>query len=223
MAREFSTKRLAIDKAYATLVVAMAVAAFIVVFSLVASKALLDQRGYQSKVISKKETARDTLEANIAAADQLNIAYTEFINAPTNAIGGNPRGDGSRDGDNARIILDALPSKYDFPGLATSINKLFKDNGFVVTSIDGIDDEVVQAAAALSESPQPVEIPFKIEISSAAPKGKTLMELFERSIRPFQIQSMTISGDDNSLDFSVEANTYFQPAKSLELKKEVVK
>lgn len=223
MAGQFSTKRIAIDKAYATVVIAVAVAAFLVVFSIVASKALLDQRAYQSEVISKKEKALQTLKDNLAAADQLEKSYSEFNQSPTNVIGGNPKGDGSRDGENARIVLDALPSKYDFPGLTTSIDKLFRENGFAVTSIDGTDDEVTQAAAASSESPQPIEIPFSVVISSATDKGKNLLELFERSIRPMHIKKLSITGDDSSLEFSVDVTTYFQPEKNLDVKTELVK
>ena len=145
MPRQFSTKRIAIDKAYATLVIAVAVAAFIIMFSLVASKALLGQRSYQAKVIHKKEIARDTLRDNILAAEQLNSSYQSFVNEPINAIGGNPKGDADRDGDNARIVLDALPSKYDFPALTSSLDQLLRGNGLTVVSIDGKDDEVTQS------------------------------------------------------------------------------
>ncbi|MBW3569256.1 hypothetical protein KY385_03960 [Candidatus Parcubacteria bacterium] len=223
MRKDFSAKRIAIDKANATLVVAVAVAAFIIVFSLVASKAFLDQRAYQSKVISQKEKALQTLKNNVVAADQLIASYQVFINEPVNAIGGNPTGDADRDGDNARIVLDALPSKYDFPGLTTSIDKLFKENGLKVTSLKGNDDEVAQAKTDASESPQPIEMPFTVEIKANASRGKFLLDLFEKSIRPFQIKTIAIEGEDSELEFTIEALTYFQPEKNLEYKTEVVK
>ncbi|MBI5357450.1 hypothetical protein HZB74_01230 [Candidatus Saccharibacteria bacterium] len=193
------------------------------VFSLVASKALLDQRAYQSKVISKKEAALKTLEANIVAADKLTSSYKEFVGATTNVLGGNPQGDADRDGDNARIILDALPSKYDFPALTTSLDKLLRDNGLTPTAINGTDDEISQTATQADGAPQPVEIPFSVEVTASNAQGKTLMGLFERSIRPFKVQKISISGNDSQLEFVINGSTYFQPEKTLNLKKEAVK
>lgn len=222
MNEKFSTKRIAIDKANATLVLAVAITVFVIVFSLVASKALLGQRSYQSKVISKKETALKTLKDNIVATDQLNTAYQEFAGTTVNALGGNPKGNADRDGDNSRIILDALPSKYDFPALTTSIEKLIKDNGFKVSSITGTDDEIAQATNQSSTSPQPVEIPVTVSVSASNNSAKRLMELFERSIRPFQVQKLTLIGEGSKLKFSLEFKTYFQPEKSLDINKESV-
>jgi len=56
MARAISsTKRTLITKANSRMVVTTAVAAFVVIFSLVAAKALLSQATYQNRVISKKK------------------------------------------------------------------------------------------------------------------------------------------------------------------------
>lgn len=220
----FSTKRLAIDKANATLVISVAVAAFVTVFSLVACKALLDQRAYQSRVIDKKELARDTLESNITAAGNLENSYKEFTGATTNILGGNPQGDQDKDGDNARIILDALPSKYDFPALATSIDKLLRDHGFTPTAIEGTDDEITQTTAAQAAgTPQPVEIPFSVEVKMPSSGGKTLMDLFERSIRPFKIQKLVLSGKDSQLEITLNGISYYQSEKTLNVREEPVK
>jgi flagellar motor switch/type III secretory pathway protein FliN len=223
MAKAFSTKRLAIDKANATLVLAVSIAAFVVVFSLVASKALLSQRAYQSKVISKKQTALKTLKANNEASDQLITSYKEFSGAAVNVLGGNPKGDAERDGDNPRIILDALPSKYDFPALTTSLEKMLKDNGFTIASITGTDDEVSQSGNQSASSPQPIEIPFTVEVNTSGQRGKDLMQLFERSIRPVQVQKLEVAGQGGQVKFTITAKTYFQPEKNLNLRTEPVK
>lgn len=249
MAQRISTKKIAIDKAYATIVIAVAVAAFIGVFSLVASKALLDQRSYQSKVIGAKKEALTTLEDNIITADQLTVAYQEFIGATTNVLGGNPSGDADRDGDNARIILDALPSKYDFPALTTSIDKLLRDNTFPPTGITGTDNEALYPAggdadpSSSSSTGEPstemafstdaaianpdnaggaVEMPFSVEISVSNKRGKAFMRLFERSIRPINILVLDIKGNGKKLELSISAVTYFQPEKKVNVRTEVV-
>lgn len=220
---QFSPKRLAIDKANASLAVAVGITAFIAMFSLVASKALLDQRAYQSKVISKRETALKTLKSNVSAADQLTDSYREFSEATTNILGGNPQGDADKDGDNPRIILDALPSKYDFPAMTTSIEKLLKDNGFNITTIDGTDDEVAQQESSSGDNPVPIDMPFSVEVATGDQQAKKLVELFERSIRPMQVQKLTLVGQNGQLLVTIAGKTYFQPEKTLNVKKEVVR
>lgn len=224
MARaQLSAKRIAIDKANTSVVIAVGLATFIVVFSLIASKALLAQRSYQAKVIDKKETALKQLKSNVKESEKLMVAYQEFNGATTNALGGNPKGGGDRDGENPRIVLDALPSKYDFPALATSINKLVTGNGFSIESIAGVDDEVNQAVNENSETPIPVEMPFSIDSTIGSSDGKRFMELFERSIRPIQVQKISIIGQPDKLKITVNGKTYYQPGKNLNIKNEAVK
>jgi flagellar motor switch/type III secretory pathway protein FliN len=220
---QFSTKRLAIDKAYATILIAISITTFIVMFSLVASKALYSQMRYQSKVSSKKETALDTLKSNLQTSDQLITAYEAFANETTNALGGNPKGDGPNDGDNPRLVLDALPSKYDFPALTTSIEKLLNDKGFSLTSITGNDDEVAQASQNSSADPQPIEIPFSVEVTTSDGRVKQLMQLFEKSIRPIQVHQLALQSQNGQLKATITAKTFYQPEKNLNVKSEAVK
>lgn len=220
---QFSVKRLAIDKANTSLVLTVTISIFVIVFSMVASKALYSQMRYQSRVIGKKEATVKQIEKNKKEVEKLTTAYTEFSSEITNAIGGNPKGAGDRDGENARIILDALPSKYDYPALITSLNKLAQTGGYTLTSLTGTDDEISQGTNASSASPQPIELPFSLEASIAQADGVKFLQLFEKSIRPIQISKVTIQGKDSSLKVSLQAKTYFQPEKKLNITDEVVK
>lgn len=218
-----SMKRIAIDKAHATLLISVSIAVFISIFSLVAAKSLISQGRYQAKVIHKQEQARDQMKKNVTEAKKLNSAYQEFENSPENILGGNPKGNGDKDGENARIVLDALPSKYDFPALATSIEKMLKDNSISMTALTGTDDEVAQASNASSNKPQPVEIPYTVEATVAPQAGKDFIRLFESSIRPMQVKKVVVSGDNNQLKTSLTVKTYFQPELNLSVRKEPVK
>ncbi len=140
----FPTKRLIINKANATMVIAIAVATFVTVFCLITAKALLSQRAYQARVITRKEKAKDQLKENIKSVEALDTSYKEFVSSPVNVLDGNPAGTGEKDGDNPRIVLDALPSKYDFPALATSLEKLLTDRNYKVDGITGTDEEIAQ-------------------------------------------------------------------------------
>lgn len=223
MALNLSSKRVQIDKANVNIVIAVSVAAFVLVFSLIASKSLLAQRSYQAKVIAKKEVANKQLLDNLKAADSLVSSYKQFVSTPNNVIGGNPVGQGDRDGDNAKIVLDALPSKYDFPALATSLEKILTDQNYKITGITGTDDELNQSALKQSSTPVTVEIPFSVAVSGNYASMQNLLQVFERSIRPFKIQTLSFSGKDQELNATVTALTYYQPEKTLNIRTEVVK
>ncbi len=215
MAMNFSAKRVQIDKAKTLMVGIIAGAAFIVVFSLIVSKALLSQRGYQSRVIKEQEAAVKQLRENIKNVEQLTAAYKQFVEQPTNVLSGNSSGQGDRDGDNAKIILDALPSKYDFPALTTSLEKILTDRKFKITDITGIDDEVAQINAQNSAAPTPVEIPYGFKVTGSYDSVKDLMDILQRSIRPFKVQKLVLDGTNSSLNLDVTALTYYLPEKQL--------
>ncbi len=223
MARlHISGKRLQINKANTVMIVAIALAAFLVTFSLVASKALLSQRAYQNRVIAEKQKALKQLKEDITASSNLMTAYQAFVGTSDNLLGGNPKGSGDHDGDNAKIVLDALPSKYDFPALASSLEKIISSKNYKLDSITGTDDEIGQANKA-GDSPQPVEVPFQVGVSGTFDAMKDLSDIFERSIRPIKIRVLNVSGSNSELKVSITASTYYQPAKSLNIQTKEVK
>lgn len=226
MAKLPSSKRLQIDKANTTMMVSIAVASFLVVFSLVASKSLLSQRAYQSRVIAKKEKARDQLKTNIENSQKLVTAYQAFVGGPSNVIGGASDGKSDRDGDNAKIMLDALPSTYDFPALASSIDKLLGQDGIKIESITGTDEEVTQqktAEDATTSGGAAVPIPFQATVSGNYQDTQKLFAAIERSIRPIQIQIINISGGNSDMKLALTAQTFYKPAVQLKVSTEEVK
>lgn len=218
------TKRVLIDKANASMVITVSIAVFVTIFSLVATKALWSQRSYQARVITAREKARDQLESNIKASATLTSSYQRFVSSTENVIGGSPTGTGERDGDNARIVLDALPSKYDFPALTTSLEKLVKGQGLAIDSITGIDDEAKQQKAVSTATPKPVDVPFKLTVKGSYENVQNLVGVFERSIRPFSINQLQFKASKSGdLTMIIDAKTYYQPEKSFEFKSEVIK
>lgn len=210
-----SGKRLQIDKANSSMLIMIAVAAFIVSFSVVAGRALLSTRAYQGRIIKEKETAVKQLKANIEATNSLVTSYKAFVETSENVIGGNPRGTGERDGDNAKIVLDALPSKYDYPALASSLEKIISGKNHPLESIQGVDDEIAQSS---QQTPQPVEVPFQVSVGGNFASAKDLLGIFEKSIRPIRVKVLQFdAGDDGSLDITVDALTYYQPAKTIKI------
>ncbi len=221
---EISTKRVAISKANAQLVIIVAVASFVTVFCLIASKAVLSQNQYNARVVSAKEKAQNQLEANVEAFEQLEKSYTAFNSTATNVIGGNSSGTGDNDGTNSKIILNALPSTYDFPALASSIEKILKDRGLKVSDITGTDDQVNQQGNVSSSNPTVTEIPFEFTVEGA--NYQAINELFksmQASIRPIVVDKMDVSGSATDMTVKVTGHTYFQPAQSLKPETKVIK
>lgn len=221
---EILTKRLAISKANAQMVAIVAVAAFVTVFSLVAAKAVWSQTRYQARVTSKQEKATQQLKKNIQTFGDLQTSYKAFNSTATNVIGGNSAGTGNNDGDNSKIILDALPDRYDFPALTSSLEKILAGGGFKVTNITGTDDQLNQQGNTSSPTPQPVSMPFAFTISNANYASvQQLITTLQSSIRPIQIDSINMTGGVNNMTLTVNAHTYYQPAKNVNIKQQVVK
>lgn len=218
------TKRLAISKANTQMVAAIAGASFVAVFCLVASKAVWSQYQYQAKVVTVKEKARDQLQSNLVAFDDLVKSYDKFDDKKTNVIGGSRDGTGDKDGSNSRIVLDALPSAYDFPALTSSLEKVLNNGSFSITNITGTDDQLNQQENSSSTAPQAVPIPFSFTVTNANYASvQNLMKTLQQSIRPMNIDSIELVGGANNMTLTVNAHTYYQPGKSLTITKEVVK
>jgi hypothetical protein len=218
-----SSKRALIDKNNTTIVAVTSVAVFVVVFAMVAAKTLASQATYQNHVISAKRAAVKQLKEDITAGNQLKTSYQAFVGTSQNVLGGSPHGSGAQDGDNAKIMLDALPSNYDFPALATTLETLLTNANVQITSIIGTDDELAQNSNQTSPSPEPVAMPFEVTVTGDYTAIQNLVSLFDRSVRPFQIQTLTISGDQSKLTLHITAQTFYQPAKSLKIGTTVVK
>lgn len=210
---QLSTKHVAVDKANTLVIVSAAAAAAIIVFTFFAGKALIDKIAYQNEVISLRNKANSQLEKNIESINQLTAAFTAFDSAPESVIGTPDK--------NSKIVLDALPSVYDFPALASSLDSIVKNAGLKVTSITGTDLE--ETAEKSSINPVPIAIPFEISASGNYQSLQRLVLDLERSIRPFKIAEVTISGKDSDLTISIKGETYYQPKTEIGISEEVVR
>jgi len=216
-----SIKRAQIEKARSNVILVVSVAVVIVVFCLMSTKALLSQAAYQRRVINARHAALAQLETNETNAKQLVTHYNQVFEGtnPTNVLGGQNTKNGTAippNGDNARIVLDALPSKYDFPALLSSVSYIMTKNNIQNANISG-DDATATANNSATSNPQPVEIQLTVSGNSSYAGVQAVVSDFERSIRPFNITAMKLNGGDSNMSFSLNLTTYYQPAKSLEL------
>ncbi len=210
-------KKLRIDKDKTFIFAVVSVAAALTVAALVITKGVWGQASYLGAVANKKEVAVQQLEANKQALGSLEDAYRTFDGQSPNLLDGNPESTDGWGGSNATLVLDALPSKYDFPALAASIEKLLM--GYNITGITGSDDSVAQTGANASG---PVEMPFSFSVTTSYDGFKQLVTSFNRSIRPFQITMLDLSGSSMNLQVDIQAQTFYQPERGLQIEEVIV-
>ena len=221
---EISTKRFAISKANAQMVAVTSIAAFVSVFCLVASNTLRGESAYQARVIKAQKSAYNQLQTNVNAVGHLVNSYKTFVTKPTNVIGGPSTGTAVNAGDNAKIVLDALPSQYDFPALTSSIEKILNGLNLTVSSISGTDDELAQQSNQGSNSPQPVPMAFSFEVTQVNYASvQQLIATLQSSIRPIQVDSLVLAGGSDNMTVTVNAHTYYQPQINLTTTMETIK
>lgn len=201
-----SSKHVLLDKANSTVLIATAISAAIVVFCLFAGKALVDKIGYQNDVIGKRKDANNQLQKNIESVNSLVLSYSAFNDTPESVIGTPDK--------NSKIVLDALPSKYDFPALATSLDGIVTGAGMTVESITGVDEEVTATQSSIT--PQPVTVTFKLNARGSYDAAQALIRDLQRSIRPMKINTVKLEvQESNLIGISIEGETYYQPSTEI--------
>lgn len=192
------TKREKINRANSTVFVAVAVAAVVVMASLIAMKFLWTQLSYNSRVISAKVVARDQIADNNDSVDSLS---KEFIDLESSAS------------TNSKVILHALPPSYDYPGLATYIESLAQTSG--VTFPGSVGQDISESAITSSVVSEPQEIPLSIEVNGTYDSIVQFIKNTELSIRPIHITNVEYSGTSERLKAVITATTYYQPTRDL--------
>ncbi len=214
--KKVSVKHLQINKSQSSMLAVVAAAVAIVVFGLFATKALVVKGLYQRRALHAQREAVATLKDNYSAAQTLFTQYKVFAGGDPNILGGNPTGNGSLDGDNPRIILDALPSTYDAPALATSLEKILTSQAITISALSIVDDPASNSDQPTA-NPQAKALSFTFSGTTNFQGSQKLFQKFEQSIRPFNLNTLQITGTDNIMQISAKMTTYYQPAKSLDL------
>lgn len=193
------TKRQLIKKSTSTVVLSMAMAAFIVAFSLVILNFLWGLSGHNNRVIAEKSEASKQLSENVENIGALQASFNVFEAGETSSSD----------------VLDALPSKYDFPALATSMESLVARSGMTLKGFGGNDQE--EEAIQSQTVPAPVEISFTLTVSGTYQDLQKLVDNIEKTTRPIKVVTVEIRGNDSSMQATIDAITYYQPATSLEV------
>ncbi len=211
--KNLSTKHNLIDRSNRNMFIVVAIAGVLLSFTIVASIAMSQRMSYQGKVISARDRADKQLQANLKAVTSLMSSYQSFDSAAESVIGSiDP---------NSKVVLDALPSKYDFPALTNSLQAMMNNAGLSGITISGTDDEAT--AEQNSQDPKPVEIPISFSGRGSYDNVKKFVDTLQLSIRPFKVTKLNISGSQGAITVTVTAVTYYQPSRSLDIPLKEVK
>jgi Tfp pilus assembly protein PilO len=205
MNNKAASKRQKILKANSTVFIVVAIAAVIVSFSLVSMRFLWSQKSYNDRVIQKKSEARDQVGANVANLGKLAEQYPDLNSSAST---------------NSTTILHALPPTYDYASLASSIESLAQRSGVSFTGAIGQDDSANAVTSATVS--KPIEIPLSLQVSGSYGAINKFIKNVELSIRPISITDVTYSGTNDSLRATVQATTYYQPTRSLDVSRSTV-
>lgn len=209
----FSTKRQAIEDAKQTVLMVVVIAAVIVSIALVTVNFLYDLSRYNARVIAEKEEAVETINANIEAVSELVDSFRAFEEGPDLIPAQGEK-------NNSSIVLDALPSKYDFPALATSMESIAKKSGLRLDSFSG-QDQTASAVQSAAE-PSPVEIPFSLVLIGPYEDIQDFTNQVQTSIRTLTVDRVKLSGSDESIRAEVDIRAFYQPSVSLDIETQVV-
>lgn len=209
-----STKHMQIKKASSQTFAAVAVASVIASMSLVLINILWGTAQYNIKVQDEQEKVRDVLIANLEVVPDLESSFRN-LEIGSDLLEKQPAGKS-----NSEVILDALPSRYDFIELAASIDNLAKEASVNLDSFRGTDlgSDTIQS----SPNPTPQSIAFSMEVEGSYAAMSKFLRGIETSIRPIKVNSLSISGTDDKLKASISAETSYQPAFDLDVQTKVV-
>lgn len=219
-----SVKHDIISKTNSNIVLMISLSTFIVIFCLFASRALISQGAYHNRIISEKKDALNQLKENEDSIKDLTLAYDSFDNQAVNVLGGNPTGTAPNDGKNTKIMEDALPSKYDFPALTSSFEKIIKSVGVESRAIGGREDSNLNSDSSSStESGTALGIPYSLAVGGTQENIELFLDTLERSIRPMNVTSLQIQIGGQSLETRILLNTYYTQEASFVLGSKEVK
>ena len=194
-----ATKKNLIGQANSMIFIAAIIGSVSVSVGAVSGKLLLDRHGFQSRVMKAKREARDTLKSNVDGLEKLKTSLIQQDQTSTNS----------------QVILEALPSKYDFPAVASSIEFIAQKGGQDMSKFRFTGKDEGGAPAEDSVTPAPYPMPFETTVKGSDVKTLQFLLDMERSIRPIKLNTLEIKGDEVGIALNITAQTYYQPTKNL--------
>lgn len=232
MAEEVAVqKRAQISKANRTMFLWIAAASLLVGAAVVVSFFMLKIVIYGEKVLAAKAATESTLSHNLKTVDALKDEIRALdANEALSSIKAN-------ENDQAlQVVLDALPSEANSLALGASLQNRLLVGGdaqdvtlesIQVDAVSGIETgigaesgEVVDASQEGEGSENSISFQFTVRGSDAGLRG--ILTNLERSIRTIRVTSVRIAADSGGQTMTVQGRAFYEPAKVIELREQVV-
>jgi len=183
---------------------------------------LVRQALFNQKVISAKLETQGTLSDNLENVKILKQNVDALLaDEKLSQVKAN-------EGDtNLKVVLDALPTEDDQSALGASLQQVI----LPISKVDVTDlTTVTQAALATTPTTGVVventglqTATFTLTASGDYNRVQSMFKDFERTIRPMNIQALTLQNNDGLIRTSVAGVTYYYPAQTVQLGKKTIK
>lgn len=187
----------------------------------VALQFLFTEWSYNNKIIGAKYKASSTLSQNIKNSKTLKENVNQLVG---NSALASIRQAGSNN--NLQVVLDALPGEGDLTALATSVQQAIVPRSGV--SLESLSPDIQsstdgETSSAPADSKEPVEQRFTVIVTGDYNAIRRFVGDLEKSIRPMKVETLGVGGSQQSLRATLQVVTYYQPAKTVDIKKEAVR
>ncbi|MCB9819907.1 hypothetical protein H6796_01230 [Candidatus Nomurabacteria bacterium] len=201
----------------------VAVAAGITAIAVVVSISLAQRMLYNEKVLAKKSETVANLEHNNNSVEELkNSVRVRNTDESLRALRADP------EDEPLQVVLDALPSSANSAALGASLqsSKLLSTRGIVLESltvnpvggVEGDEDSDVDSTESVSANP--ITFQFRVNTAASNTNGlKALLGRLERSIRVINITDISIERQSNGLSMTASGEGYYEPSRTIDLKK----
>lgn len=224
-------KRQQIGRANRMMLLWIIAVSVIVGIAVVLAVFLVQKIWYQEKVLNEKAKTVKVLQDNYKAVTDDNGLKNEISKLNTNeALRSTRLND---DASALQSVLDALPADANSTALASSLQtKLLTGiNGIKLESIavdqtDSTDGSGTTSAAGSSSAASADQIGFSFSVSTEGKNDTALrqvLENLEKSIRPFNVGTISIEAQGTRVIMTVKGVSYYEPATTVQPVKKVVK
>lgn len=176
---------------------------------------LFRQAAFNQKVISAKLETQSTLSKNLDNVDGLKKNVDALL-ADTNLSSVK-----ANDTDtNLKVVLDALPTADDGSALGASLQQVILPKSQVttadLTTISTVNGAALEDEVSTSTSSAPTAN-FTFAATGNYGQIESMYKDLERTIRPLNVQALTIQGIDGAIRTTIAGVTYYNPEQTVQL------
>ncbi len=212
-------KRQQIASANKMIFIWVIIASVAVSFCGVTMQFLIRQAIFNQKIISAKAETQSTLARNLDNVAKLK-ENVDALQADTQLakVKANPSDT------NLKVVLDALPTSDDRTALGASLQQVILPKSGVntsdITTVSQADTTAVDTFGSTSEVPT---ANFSFAATGDYTRIKTMLADLERTIRPINIQKLSLQSVDNQVKATVDGTSYYLPEQTVQLGKKSLK